>query len=374
MRLIPIQMLQPGMKLGKRIYNDEGIILLGEQVELTANLIHRLGQLGLSYVYIHDPNTDDIEFPELLREETRIQAMKEIKTQFSMLSSSGTMRGYYPHLGKVFVGLMEKILEDISSRQDVMIMLTGMQSMDHALYEHSLNVCIYSLVLGKALGYDNKKLMELGLGALLHDIGKTQIPAHILQKPVKLTTEEYDIVKNHTVYGFKLLKDEPGIPLISAHCALQHHERMDGRGYPQGLSGSDIHDYGKLIALTDSYDAMTTNRIYQNALLPHQAVEMLFAGSGTQYDQKMLELFRDYAAIYPVGLTVQLSTGETAVVVRLHPEAPQRPVVRIIMDQEGNTLTAPYELDLFHRLSVMITGVMGESSSVLSIAEQPQFT
>ncbi|MCM3783230.1 HD-GYP domain-containing protein [Neobacillus mesonae] len=373
MRLVPIHMLQPGMKLGRRIYNDEGIVLLGEKVELTNGLIQRLGQLGFSYVYIHDPNTDDIEFPELLREETRIQAMKEIKCQFSMLSS-GSMRSPYPHLGKVFVGLMELILDDIGTRQDVMIMLSGMQSMDHALYEHSLNVCIYSLVLGKALGYEHKKLMELGLGALLHDIGKTQIPAEILQKPGKLTNDEYEIVKNHTVYGFKLLKDEPGIPLISAHCALQHHERLDGRGYPQGLAGSEIHEFGKLIALTDSYDAMTTNRIYQNALLPHQAVEMLFAGSGTQYDQKMLELFRDYAAIYPVGLTIQLNTGETAVVVRIHPKAPQRPVVRVIMDQEGNTLASPYELDLLNRLSVMITGVMGESPSVLSLVEYPQFT
>ncbi|WP_249435757.1 HD-GYP domain-containing protein [Paenibacillus sp. Marseille-Q4541] len=372
MRLVSITMLEPGMKLGKRIYNEEGIVLLGEQIELTSHLIKRLSQLGISYVYIHDPGTEDIEFPELLREETRIRALKEIKKQFSILSG-GKMKNQYPYLGKVFTDVMEMILEDISSHSDVMIMMSGMHTMDHALYDHSLNVCIYSLILAKALGYEQSKLMELGLGALLHDIGKTQIPSHILQKPGKLSQEEYEIVKNHTLYGFRLLKDEPGIPLLSAHCALQHHERLDGQGYPQGLRGHEIHEYGKLLALTDSYDAMTTNRVYQNALLPHQAVEMLFAGTGTLYDQRILEVFRDYVAIYPVGLTVQLTTGDTAVVVRIHREAPHRPVVRIIKDQEGRKLDAPYDLDLLHQLSVMITGV-GEEMALSFTSEEPQFT
>ncbi|WP_225229006.1 HD-GYP domain-containing protein [Paenibacillus gallinarum] len=371
MRLVPIAMLELGMKLGKRIYNDEGIVLLSEQVVLNSHLIKRISQLGISYVYIQDPLTEDLEFPAVLREETRIRAMKEIKEEFSILSS-GKMKNKYPYLGKKFTGVMELILEDISSQPSVMIMMTGMHTMDHTLYEHSLNVCINSLILGKALGYDHSKLMEIGLGAMLHDIGKTQIPPHILQKPGKLTHEEYEIVKNHTLYGFKLLKDEPGIPLLSAHCALQHHERMDGQGYPQGLKGSDIHEYAKLLALTDSYDAMTTNRVYQNALLPHQAVEMLFAGTGTLYDQHILEVFRDYVAIYPVGLTVELITGDTAVVVRIHPQAPHRPVVRVIKDSEGRQLHAPYDLDLMEHLSVMITGVGGEA--VMMTSEVPQFT
>lgn len=371
MRLVPVAMLEPGMILGKRIYNDEGIILLREQIELTAPLIKRISQLGISYVFIYDPDTEDIEFPELLREETRVFALKEIKKQFSNLSNN-KLKTRYPYLGRAFTNVLEMIIEDISDRPDIMIMMTGMHTMDSALYEHSLNVCVYSLILGKALGYSQNKLMELGLGALLHDIGKTEVPLHILNKPGKLSAEEYEIVKEHTLYGFRLLKDEPGIPLLSAHCALQHHERIDGGGYPHGLKGADIHEYGRLLALTDSYDAMTTNRIYQNALLPHQAVEILFTGSGTLYDQHILEVFRDYIAIYPVGLTVQLSTGDTAVVVRIHRKVPHRPVVRLIQDLEGRRIESPYDLDLLAELSVMITG-LGETAPNLSSGE-PQFT
>lgn len=113
----------------------------------------------------------------------------------------------------------------------------------------------------------------------------------------------------HTEIGFQILKEEPNIPLLAAHCALQHHERIDGSGYPRGLTGPQIHEYAKWLGVADSYDAMTSNRVYKKAMLPHQAVEALYVGSGTLYEQKHLELFRDRVAIYPLGLTVKLSTG-----------------------------------------------------------------
>ncbi|AIQ63339.1 histidine kinase [Paenibacillus stellifer] len=357
MRLVPINRLQEGMKLGKKIYNDEGLVLLADGVELTASLISRLSAMDIGYVYIHDELTDDIEIPEMLHDETRNQALKAIRSQFQdMSNSSGITKGFY-HLDKKFSKVMDTILDDMSLQEDPMIMLHDMHTTDNYLYIHSLNVCLYSLVLGIAYGYGRNELKTLGLGSLLHDIGKTQIPVKIVQKPGMLNDEEFRHMKAHTEIGFNILKDEPNIPLVAAHCALQHHERINGSGYPRGLKGPEIHEYAKWIGVADSYDAMTSNRVYKRAMLPHQAVEALYVGSGTLYEQKQLEIFRDRVAIYPIGLTVNLSTGERGVVVKIDPSIPHRPVVRVNTGPDNEPIV-PYEIDLRQVLSVVISGVM----------------
>lgn len=347
----------PGMKLAKKIYSEEGLILLSENAELTESLIRRLKMLGLNYVYVADPRMEDIEIPEVITEETQRKAMDAIRSNFRQLSGSSVKGRVYPFLGKKFVNVVESILDDISSREDVLIMMVNINNADEYLFRHSLNVCIYTLLLGKAYGYTKDELTIIGLGALLHDIGKTKIPSSVLMKPDKLTDEEFKQMKMHTEIGFKLLKDEPNIPLIAAHCAFQHHERLDGTGYPRGIKGDEIHEYAKWLAIADSYDAMTTHRVYRSALLPHQATEILYAGCGTLYDKRMLEVFRDHLAIYPLGITVKLSTGERGVVANIHPHAPQRPVVRVLEGPDEQVLADPYDLDLSVNLSVVITEV-----------------
>ncbi|WP_025334164.1 HD-GYP domain-containing protein [Paenibacillus sabinae] len=354
MRLVPVNRLQEGMKLGKKIYNDEGLVLLSDGVELTGPLIGRLARMDIGYVYVHDSLTEDVDIPTMLHDETRNQALKTIRTQFQdMSNSSGIRKGFY-HLDKKFSNIMDSILDDMSSQEDPMIMLHDMHTTDNYLYVHSLNVCLYTLVLGIAHGYSSSELKVLGLGSLLHDIGKTQIPIKIVQKPGMLSDEEFRHMRAHTEIGFKILKDEPNIPLLAAHCAYQHHERINGSGYPRGIRGPEIHEYAKWIGVADSYDAMTSNRIYKKAMLPHQAVEALYVGSGTLYEQNQLEIFRDRVAIYPIGLNVKLSTGETGVVVSIDPSLPHRPVVRVIEGPEGEKLT-PYEIDLRKVLSVVIS-------------------
>ncbi|WP_042165040.1 HD-GYP domain-containing protein, partial [Paenibacillus gorillae] len=242
--------------------------------------------------------------------------------------------------------------------------LMNMGTVDDYLYQHSLNVCVYTTLLGTAYGYTREELMTLGMGALLHDIGKTQISMNVLKKPDQLTAEEFGMMKNHAKIGFELLKDEPNLPLIVAHCAFQHHERLDGSGYPRGIKGGEIHDYAKWIGLVDSYDAMTTNRVYRSPMLPHQAIELLYAGTGTLYEQHMVQLFRDKVAIYPIGITVTLHTGESGVVIDFNTAYPHRPIIRILNNEAGETLAVPYEVDLSKQLSTMIVGVNGEKTDV----------
>lgn len=363
MRLVSVNRLQAGMKLGKKIYNDEGLILLADGVELSDPLIKRLAKLDIGYIYIEDSFTEDVIISGMLQDETRNQALKVIRNQFQQMSgASGITKGFY-HLDKKFSKLMDNILDDMSLQEDPMIMLLDMHTTDNYLYVHSLNVCLYTLVLAIAHGYSKEELRVIGLGALLHDIGKTQIPIKIVQKPGMLSEEEFRHMQAHTEIGYRILKEEPNIPLLAAHCALQHHERIDGSGYPRGLTGPQIHEYAKWLGVADSYDAMTSNRIYKKAMLPHQAVEALYVGSGTLYEQKQLELFRDRVAIYPLGLTVTLSTGESGVVVKIDPSTPHRPVVRIFKGVEGEEVV-PFERDLGKALSIVIIDVADQGEPV----------
>ncbi len=154
-----------------------------------------------------------------------------------------------------------------------------------------------------------------------------------------------------------MLKDEPNIPLLAAHCAYQHHERIDGSGYPRGIKGNEIHDFAKWIGIVDSYDAMTSQRVYRNAMLPHQAVEALYSGSDILYDTSMLQLFRDKVAIYPIGLTVKLNTGQSAVVSDINSTCAHRPVIRVLTDEYGMELKSPFDMDLSKNLNVLISKI-----------------
>ncbi|MFC4809266.1 HD-GYP domain-containing protein [Paenibacillus sp. GCM10023250] len=359
MRLLPVQLCQPGMRLAKKIYSEEGLVLLGADVELTQKLITRLYECGIHFVYIQDPRTADLVVPDLISEETRRRALTEIRTNFRNLMDRPNRKSgvTYPYIGKAFRQVMGMVIDDLTGQKDAMVMLMNMGIVDNYLYHHSLNVAVYSTVLGIANGYTRDELMTLGLGAVLHDIGKTQINVNILKKEAQLSREEYEEMKRHTERGFHLLKDEPNIPLLAAHCAYQHHERLDGSGYPRGIRGEQIHEYAKWIGIVDSYDAMTTARIYRDPMLPHEAAESLYAGSGTLYEQRMLQLFRDKLAIYPLGISVKLQTGERGVVVDIHSSCPHRPVVRVLSDENGEALHAPYEVDLSKELTAMIVGV-----------------
>lgn len=369
MRLMPISMCQPGMRLAKKIFSDEGLVLLAENMELNARMIRRLKETGISYVYIMDKRLDDMVVPDMISDDTLRYALKEIRQTFrQMMDRPNGKRGVtYPYISKNYHNVMNMVLDDLTGQPDAMIMLMNLSSVDHYLYQHSLNVCVYTTLLGIAEGFDREDLMMLGMGAILHDVGKSRIPVEILKKPGKLTDQEFEVMKQHTEIGYKLLREEPNIPLLTAICALQHHERLDGSGYPRGLQDKEIHDYAKWIGLVDSYDAMTSRRVYRDAMLPHQAIELLYAGTGTLYEQHMVQQFRDKVAIYPIGLTVTMNSGETGVVVDINAACPHRPIIRVL-EEGGEAVVSPYEIDLSKQLTTMIVGVNNETTEVPSVA------
>jgi HD-GYP domain-containing protein (c-di-GMP phosphodiesterase class II) len=359
MRMMPISLSRPGMRLAKKIFSDNGIVLLAEGVELTSSLIRRLSDCGISFLYIQDSRTDDLVIPDILSDETQQRSIRAIRETFNEFTNiqSNKKTSSYPYIGRKVRDVMKMIIEDLNQNQDAMIMLMNLHTVDHYLFSHSLNVCVYSTLLGMAHGYNHEQLVTLGLGAMLHDIGKTQISMQVLLKSGNLTEYEYTEMKRHTERGYYLLKDEPNIPLLAAHCAYQHHERINGTGYPRGIKGDEIHEFAKWIGIVDSYDAMTSRRIYRDAMLPHQAVEALYSGSDSLYDTSMLQLFRDKVAIYPIGMMVKLNTGESGVIVDINSSCAHRPVVRLFTDRDGNDIAAPYEIDLSTHFNILVAEV-----------------
>lgn len=355
MKLTATTKLKENDKLAKPIYNENGVTLIQNGVPLTRKIINRLIELGISYVYIEDDRTNDIEVKDIISEQTRINSIKAIKKEFTSIAEEMRLKKRFngDHLSKNFSKIILDILAEIKNNKDALTVLSDVYLYDSYIFTHSLNVTVYTLGLALELNFSDKQMLEIGLGAILHDVGKMLTPLEILNKPGRLTEDEYEIMKKHTTDGYKLLKDLPNIPLLAAHCAYQHHERMNGSGYPRGIKDNDIHLYAQLIGICDVFDAVTSNRVYRRAMLPHEGLELLYAGAGTLYSKELICAFRNTVAIYPVGLEVALSDGRSGVVVKQNHELSTRPVIRIL--KENNKEVNPYEIDLMKEINVTIT-------------------
>lgn len=357
MRLVAVSSIQENVFLAENVLNSKGQILLKAGAELTPPIVKRLYSLGISYLYIEDARTDDIYIRPVLTEGTRREALCVMSEAFNQLKkdlSADSPKFGFHKMEKKFVSVVRDIIRQIRSRKEAIDLLTHLYAHDDYIFTHSLNVTIYTLALSMKLkNLTPKQTEEIGLGAMLHDVGKMLIPLAILKKPSKLTSDEFTIVKSHTELGFELLRKEHGLPLTAAHCALQHHERLNGSGYPRGLKGNEIHIFGKMIGISDVYDAVTSNRIYRKAMLPHEGMEILYAGSGTEFETEYIEKFRKAIVMYPTGLTVWLTDGRKGIVCEQNEHVSDRPVL-LILEEDGHNLKVPYKVNLAVETTVFI--------------------
>ncbi len=356
MRIAATKSIEPGTKLAKAVYNENGQILIQEDVSLTQRMLKRLLKYNITYVHIKDSLTEDIDISPPIPEKLRMEAYQTIKHSFSAIQSQGLGENsfVFEKAGNEMTDMVGSLLDEIQHADQVISILSDVFLTDNYVFSHSLNVTIYSLALATELGMPRSKMEEIGLGAMLHDVGKMFIPQEILQKQGKLSDTEFEIIKGHTDIGFEFLRNNQNIPLLAAHCAFQHHERLNGTGYPRGLTESDIHPHAKLIGIADVFDAITSNRVYREAMLPHEGLEVLYAGAGDLFDRELVEAFRRTIAVYPTGLMVELSDGRAGIVAKQNQQLCERPVIRIL-EEDGNAVTVPYEIDLAEHLNLMVT-------------------
>lgn len=215
------------------------------------------------------------------------------------------------------------------------------------LYEHSVNCSILAASIGLALGFDKNELIDLFASSLLHDIGMLKIPQEIIKKPSKLTKEEYDLIRKHPIYGLELLNNIKYAPKSAHEVIHQHHERIDGSGYPEGKRGEEISEYGKIVALAEFYEAVTHSRPYRmERYIPYDALKMIIQDERDSFDPKYVRVFLDYITPYPPGSFVLLNNNEIGKVISINEKLPQRPIVEIFFDVEGKPPEKPRRIDL----------------------------
>ena len=352
MQKLPTTDLKAGMMTARSIMSTDGLLLLARGTVLTAAYIQRLNELGIAAIYVQNPYLKDIEVPEVVRDETRYIAMQAVKECFATLRERQVFSAY------AIIAAADQLVEEVVAHGNVLVHLTDIRVHDDYTFAHSVNVAILSALTLLHMGYPEKDLRTATLGALLHDVGKMHIPVEILVKPGGLTTAEMEIMRQHAELGFDILRRGEKIPLLSAHVALQHHEKNDGTGYPRRLSGDSIHPFAQVTSIADVYDAVTSDRPYRLGMAPDRAYDLLQALSGSHFSPQALSEFFAHLAAYPIGSFVCLNTGAFGVVLDVPPKIPCRPMLQLITDETGRPLSEYVTVDLTEDLTTKIVRLL----------------
>ena len=265
-------------------------------------------------------------------------------------------------LGKAIdVGPVKTLADDINNsvlnNENALLCLSQIREKDQYLLEHSINVGILMGIFARFLAYDKDTVHQLVTGALLHDIGKIRVPNHILNKPGKLTDDEWQEMKNHVEYGEQVLLKSEGISEIALSVCALHHERLDGSGYPKNLIEHDINIYGRMAAIVDVYDAITADRVYHDGKSPASTMKFLVTLTESHLDKTLVYDFIRCMSVYPVGSLVELSNGKIGVVIEITQE-PAKPIVRTFYNSRRRIHEPPAEFDLSkHHQDISIAGI-----------------
>ena len=353
---IPIKKLKEGMITAQSIDNPLGASYLTKGVELSPKYIERLKKAGLDGVTVTslDPKLKLAPPADIVQEKTRISAIHNVATAFQNVEDHGTLDP------KPLQDISETILLDIIEQQKNLVQLTDIRLHDTYTFAHSVNVAILSALLGVLQKLPKEDLLKLTLGGLLHDLGKITVPHEILTKPGHLSDDEWRLMQGHPDAGRQRLKKMFPNDILLSTIALQHHEHIDGSGYPNHLQGEQIHRYARIVAIADVYDALTSVRPYKRAYTPSVAHRIMTTCSPGHFDLELLHLFFDNVAIYPVGTIVKTQIGY-AIVKEVEFGHTQTPIVRVFANREGKLLTKIRDLDLEQMPKEMLEGVVTDS-------------
>ena len=265
--------------------------------------------------------------------------------------------------------MIDGLAQAVAQNRTALLALTTLKNYDNYTFTHMVNVSILMMGQARALGIDGALLREFGLAALMHDIGKVRTPLDVLNKPEKLTDEEFEIMKRHVVDGAEILRGTPDVPALAPIIAFEHHLRIDGTGYPAGVNRHSLNLGTMMCGIADVYDAMRSQRAYQQSYPTDRILQVLKRNDGAQFDKNLVRRFVQLLGIYPVGNYVKLNTGEVAVVRQVHAPDPYRPQVRVLFDKSGAAVDTPYDLNLWD--AHVESGVPSSVVAPLDPAEYP---
>lgn len=324
-RFVRVSSLKEGMRIDQAIIDRMGRKLVVRGTELNDYLIEGLQKLNITGVYIVEGEDEPEEVKACPQAKEKIEkysvpdrAKVQLTESVKKRVSEGIQYLYSDTESENFVqttnGIADDLMRAITENDAVAVDIEALKVSDEYTFKHCVDVATMSMVIGRRYGLSDAQLHQLGISGLLHDVGKSKIPNEVLNKAGKLTDEEFNIMRQHTKLGYDILKEKKGVSEEIALGVLQHHEKINGRGYPYGLMGDEITLYAKIISVADIYDALVTERPYKKPMSKRDAVEMIMALT-EELDITALKSFLESVILYPVGCEVKLSNGEHAQVV-----------------------------------------------------------
>ena len=347
-------------KMHEKISNNGGLLVSSDA------LVTRLRETGLSMVTIDTdkgadlaagvkPLTDPLRRPppdgRLVHFDEEIERATEIRNETTEILTSAladVAEGKGVDIEKVNAA-SEVVTESILRNVDAMLSLTRIKKHDPYTALHCMNVCTLVVAVAQADGVDPGYLPTITTATLLHDVGKTRVPLDVLNKPGRFEPHELEIMRKHAVYSGDIMREEGGFTEEQVFIAEQHHEMLDGSGYPYGLKADEIHPYARMTAVADVYDALTAKRVYKPAMSMHTALMALHKNRGTEFDEHFVDLFVQSLGIYPVGSLVELNNKEVAVVYEPNSDNVRKPTIAITTTFNGRPRPAPFIVNLAKR-------------------------
>ena len=335
--------------------------------------LQRLTKSGIKHLYIDTQKGKDVgEAPTRQEVEQKVEERvlkvareeKPLENQVSVEEELTAARGIYKDASTLMQNLMEnmrfgkeieveaiqatgdQMVESAFRNKDALISLSRIKDKDHYTYMHSVSVSGLMITFARSMGFDKEKIREIAVGGLLHDIGKMKTPDKILNKPGKLTDDEFEIMRSHVIYSRDLLQEKTGITQNAIDIAAQHHERVDGSGYPLGLKGDEISQVGQMSTIVDVYDALTSVRVYKNAWEPNMVLKKLMEWSHSHFNPTLVQQFIRCLGVYPIGAMVELDSGLVGIVIEQNEVNLLKPTLKIIYSARHLGYVAAHKLDL----------------------------
>lgn len=315
--------ISEGMILAQDVVDKYGRILIASGIPLKQEILKLLEKHEVVSVFIRDPKSTNVQIEstqDVASMETRLKLISNVKEAFSKSN------GLIEHLAELQY-YVEDVVHTLIKRKNVLLYLQDIDYASDYLFMHSVNVGLFSIVIGIAMNLPHDELCLLGMGGLLHDFGKTKISPELLDKQGKLTLAEFNEIKEHANVGYKMLKTDTQLDYRIMFMALQHHERCNGSGYPWGISNEKIHHLARIVAVADVYDALTTDRVYRSRLTSFAAVQMINEGDRIHFDPQVIEAFNKVAIPYHIGSSVTLNHGIDGRVIGLNSMNLLRPLI-----------------------------------------------
>lgn len=339
----------PGSIIAQDVFGSDGVLLIKKGSMFREQYIPRFIDAGVQEIFIEEngsmtPETivtirKSLNIQDVIHDKTRTHAQNQIKKTMMKFKSVSSV-----DIQKISQ-IVEDMIEQLLDKKDFVFALSQLRSVDDYTYQHSVNVGVLALIIGIDLSLDKEQLKQLGMGAILHDIGKIMIPEEIIKKPAKLTSEEFQVVKRHTEYGYDILV-QTDIPEEAALIALHHHEKFDGTGYSRGLSNTKIPLFARIVAVADVYDAMSNDRVYQRRSAPDKVFREITHLGDKHFDTHIMETFAKHINIYPTGTGIILNSGHRGIVLYQNKLYPESPIVRVFLKKEQDIKRLYFDLDL----------------------------